>query len=74
MLWKKSCPRCKGDLFEENDTLCSSIVCLQCGYREYVSQLNEFEPIISLQYTTKPYINEYPQKDDFHECSRVYVH
>jgi len=73
MLWIKSCPRCKGDLFPENDSFCSSIVCLQCGHRIYLSQQNDFQSIIGSQYTTNLSIDEYSQKEDFHEYSRVYA-
>jgi len=36
-LWKfKSCPRCKGDLFQDRDGV---FECLQCGYRDNVKVL-----------------------------------
>ncbi len=31
MFWLKCCPRCEGDLYEENDTYGRYIACLQCG-------------------------------------------
>ena len=30
----KGCPRCNGDLFEEEFLGGSDLVCLQCGYRQ----------------------------------------
>lgn len=32
MFWFKKCPRCSGDLFEENDQYGSFITCMQCGF------------------------------------------
>lgn len=32
----KSCPRCHGDRFPEQDGQTWELVCLQCGYRETV--------------------------------------
>jgi uncharacterized Zn finger protein (UPF0148 family) len=31
MMWLKSCPKCRGDLFEEHDLGGSAVICLQCG-------------------------------------------
>ncbi len=31
MLWLKSCPRCKGDLFETGDQFGAYLKCVQCG-------------------------------------------
>jgi len=31
--WLKKCPRCSGDLREEQNTIGSYIACLQCGHR-----------------------------------------
>ena len=32
MFWFKRCPRCSGDLFEENDQYGHFITCMQCGF------------------------------------------
>lgn len=32
MLWFKTCARCKGDLYEDNDDYGRFIACLQCGH------------------------------------------
>ena len=32
MFWFKRCPRCSGDLFEENDQFGRFITCMQCGF------------------------------------------
>jgi DNA-directed RNA polymerase subunit M/transcription elongation factor TFIIS len=32
MFWLKHCPRCAGDLYQEQDIDGSYIACLQCGY------------------------------------------
>ncbi len=32
MYWFKRCPRCSGDLYEENDRYGSFITCMQCGF------------------------------------------
>ncbi len=33
----KSCPRCHGDRFPEQDGQSWELVCLQCGYRQTIS-------------------------------------
>ena len=33
MYWLKSCPRCTGDLSEQNDIYGKEILCVQCGFR-----------------------------------------
>ncbi len=38
MFWLKTCPRCKGDLFLDNNSYEQSVVCLQCGNRIYEIQ------------------------------------
>ena len=35
MILMKSCPRCNGDMMEEELLGEMEIVCLQCGYRAY---------------------------------------
>ena len=32
MLWMKCCPRCKGDLQDNQDVFGNYFVCIQCGY------------------------------------------
>jgi hypothetical protein len=32
MYWLRSCPRCKGGLFREDDLYGSYVNCLQCGH------------------------------------------
>jgi hypothetical protein len=32
MFWFKRCPRCSGDLYEENDQYGNFITCMQCGF------------------------------------------
>jgi len=32
MYWLKACPRCRGDLHEENDFYGLYIACIQCGF------------------------------------------
>ncbi|MBF8299327.1 MAG: hypothetical protein HW397_376 [Dehalococcoidia bacterium] len=32
MLWLKKCPRCAGDLSEQQDMYGTEVICLQCGY------------------------------------------
>ena len=43
MFWLKTCPRCKGDLFPDNDSWGQCIVCLQCGYRVYLSRQDGYQ-------------------------------
>lgn len=31
--WFKSCPRCKGDLYEDTDFYGRFVSCIQCGYQ-----------------------------------------
>ncbi len=45
MLWLKTCARCKGDLYEDNDDYGRFISCLQCGH-----ELNNRE--VTLLWTT----------------------
>ena len=36
MLWLKSCPRCRGDLYQERTELDEEeLYCMQCGYRRF---------------------------------------
>jgi hypothetical protein len=32
MFWFKKCPRCSGDLYEEEDQYGSFVTCMQCGF------------------------------------------
>jgi hypothetical protein len=32
MYWLKACPRCRGDLHEEEDIYGVYVACIQCGY------------------------------------------
>lgn len=32
MFWFKRCPRCSGDLYEDNDQYGQFITCVQCGF------------------------------------------
>ena len=32
MFWLKSCPRCKGDLYENKDIYGRYVACFQCGH------------------------------------------
>jgi DNA-directed RNA polymerase subunit M/transcription elongation factor TFIIS len=32
MMWLKSCPRCRGDLYSEKDLYGINLKCLQCGH------------------------------------------
>jgi hypothetical protein len=43
----KSCPRCHGDRFPEQDGQSWELVCLQCGYRQTVS-------LVSVLRATRP--------------------
>jgi hypothetical protein len=37
MVWLKACPRCKGDLFLDEDNYGKFQSCLQCGYMRDLS-------------------------------------
>ncbi len=39
MFWLKRCPRCEGDLYEDEDTYGRYVACLQCG--RYINLLTE---------------------------------
>jgi hypothetical protein len=41
MFWFKACPRCQGDLYEEQDHYGKYIACLQCGH--VLSDVEEVE-------------------------------
>ena len=46
MIWFKKCPRCAGNLCQDDDLITPSIFCFQCGFRRYVeSDLLESTPI-----------------------------
>jgi hypothetical protein len=32
MFWQKSCPRCKGDLYQDSDVSGIYVACFQCGH------------------------------------------
>ncbi|MDP2661549.1 MAG: hypothetical protein Q8R28_12550 [Dehalococcoidia bacterium] len=32
MMWSKVCPRCKGDVYIEEDIFETNLKCLQCGH------------------------------------------
>ena len=49
MFWFKSCPQCRGDLFQERDHYGWYISCLQCGHH-----LNEVEEAV------RRYVGEWP--------------
>ena len=68
LLWLKTCPRCKGDLFLDNDPLRSDIVCLQCGYRIYPSRSDNYQSVISSLYAPNPSASGYFPKEDFYVC------
>ena len=36
MIWLKRCPRCPGDLFEQNDQYGIFVTCMQCGFSKDV--------------------------------------
>ncbi|GEM_PF-2055277 len=38
----KLCPRCKGDIFFDSDPDGSFLMCLQCGYRTYLGQMENY--------------------------------
>ena len=46
MFWVKACPRCKGDLFLDQDASNRDVVCLQCGYRRSSNQLDLHKTVI----------------------------
>jgi hypothetical protein len=39
MFWLKSCPRCKGDLYQDSDVYGIYVACFQCGH--YLSMAEE---------------------------------
>ena len=39
MLWLKSCPHCKGDLYQDRDLYGHYLACFQCGH--YLSKAEE---------------------------------
>lgn len=34
MFWFKECPRCSGDLYEEEDVFGLYVSCMQCGFQK----------------------------------------
>lgn len=45
MLWLKSCPKCRGDLYGDRDHYGWYVTCLQCG--NYLVQAEEVPPELS---------------------------
>jgi hypothetical protein len=43
----KACPRCLGDLFQEDDAGYPEVVCLQCGFRTAPARRNHWEPPVA---------------------------
>ena len=39
MFWRKSCPRCAGDIYDARDFFGGYLACMQCGH--YLSELEE---------------------------------
>lgn len=50
MFWLKACPKCKGDLFLDNNPYSQDIVCLQCGYRVYLDPQDDCQVAIDSLY------------------------
>lgn len=48
MVWLKACPKCKGDLFLEDDSQDRYLACLQCGQRIYSQRPNTVPEKISI--------------------------
>jgi len=42
-MFYKGCPRCNGDLYEEELLGGHDLVCLQCGYRQAVNLMPGYE-------------------------------
>ena len=49
MYWLKSCPRCKGDLAEEDDIYGKEIMCVQCGFRPAPVEMLELRHELALK-------------------------
>ena len=47
MFWLKLCPRCNGDLYENNDIFGRYIACLQCGHH-----LTDYEEVFVFGHTS----------------------
>ena len=56
MVWLKSCPRCNGDLTENEDLHGHYVACVQCGY--YLSEVEE----VVLKYSTPMQVGEEAEK------------
>ncbi len=56
MVWLKCCPRCNGDLCENEDLYGRYTVCVQCGY--YLSEVEE----VVLKYSSPIQVGEGDEK------------
>lgn len=56
MMWLKSCPRCNGDLYENEDPYGHYVSCVQCGY--YLSEVEE----VVLRYSSQTSAREGAEK------------
>lgn len=61
MVWLKSCPRCRGDLFLDNDSCGWHLVCLQCGHRKYLKQQRDYRAIVRALCATSPSIGRHAE-------------
>ena len=52
MFWFKSCPKCRGDLYKNQDHYGAFISCLQCS--QYLTEVQEARLIGSLQSLADP--------------------
>ena len=58
MFWFKSCPRCSGDLYADNDQYGPYITCAQCGFSKDLPQAGEERFVITAEPVPAPVVPE----------------
>lgn len=59
MFWFKRCPRCSGDLFEENDRYGCFVTCMQCGFSKDITEKLTDPGEISLEPVEAPIVPKF---------------
>ncbi|MDA1218811.1 MAG: hypothetical protein O2909_05150 [Chloroflexi bacterium] len=56
MFWLKRCPRCSGDLFEQDDQYGIFVTCMQCGFSKDVHDKLVDPGVVSLEPVPAPVV------------------
>ena len=56
MFWFKRCPRCAGDLYEDNDQFGQFVTCVQCGFSKDIAEKMADPGVINLEPVPAPVV------------------